>query len=171
MYTGSIIPIIKETPRITTFRVAARSMLCMKDIPRTVINPKTAMPSPPITGVGMADSTAPNFPNTPLKMNKSDMIWKTNRLPTWKVKHKVVQYMDICNMSASFHNAVKMEFMRDRTAQTPVTRVVAATLVYVVVAWQAPSKPDRMLLNPSMRIPLFSACFGGIGTPQTSAIA
>ena len=82
-HCGTMIPIIRLSPRIVAFLVDIRSVFWSVDIPMTVIIPYTTVNVPPMIGLGTIIKMAPNLPNIPQRRRMSPVTWKTRLLATY----------------------------------------------------------------------------------------
>lgn len=81
-YFGTAKPSMNEKPMIKRFRTELRSTYWRLEIPTAAIIPNMQQKTPPITGWGMVENSAPNFPKRARIIMHSAPIWTTRRLPT-----------------------------------------------------------------------------------------
>jgi hypothetical protein len=77
-------PIMIAKPIIKRFRTELRLTNCKLEIPTAVIKPNIQQKTPPITGSGMVENNAPNFPIKAKIIISNAPNWTTRLLPTYK---------------------------------------------------------------------------------------
>ena len=90
--SGMRIPTRMDTPKIIRFRLDSRSTAWRFDTPTPITIERPMIMIPPITGSGMVDKAAPNFPNIPATIVKIPATCHVIRLPIWKSISQNVDY-------------------------------------------------------------------------------